>query len=62
MKRFADLLSRPLEGPVADETNLADQYHLELDFCDYVDLTPTARVFHAELTGGISFLGLTQFC
>lgn len=41
MKQFADLLSSPLEGPVADETNLTGQYDLELNFGRYVDLIPT---------------------
>ncbi len=40
MKQFADFLSGPLEGPVADETNLAGQYDLQLEFARYVDLTP----------------------
>ena len=41
MKQFAEFLSGPLEGPVADETNLAGQFDLQLDFARYVDLTPT---------------------
>jgi len=40
MKQFADFLSGPLDGPVADETGLAGQYDLQLDFAKYVDLTP----------------------
>lgn len=59
MKQFADFLSGPLEGPVADETKLPGQYDLQLDFAGYVDLTPTdpselpgvAYVLNAALKG-----------
>jgi len=59
MKQFADFLSGPLEGPVADETNLIGQYDLQLDFAGYVDLTPTdpserpsaAYILNAALKG-----------
>jgi len=43
MKEFADFLSGPLEGPVADETNLPGQYDLELDFRPYVDVNETDK-------------------
>jgi len=43
MKEFADFLSSPLEGPVADETNLPGEYDLELDFRPYVDVNETDR-------------------
>ena len=59
MKQFADFLSGPLEGPVADETNLTGQYDLQLDFAGYLDLTPTdpserrgvAYILNAALKG-----------
>jgi uncharacterized protein (TIGR03435 family) len=59
MKQFADFLSGPLEGPVADETNLTGQYDLQLDFAGYMDLTPTdpserpsvAYILNAALKG-----------
>jgi uncharacterized protein (TIGR03435 family) len=59
MKQFADFLSGPLEGPVADETNLSGQYDLQIDLARYVDLTPTdpsarpsvAYVLNAALKG-----------
>jgi uncharacterized protein (TIGR03435 family) len=41
MKQFAEFLSGPLEGPVADQTSLSGQYDLQLEFARYVDLTPT---------------------
>ena len=43
MKQFADFLSGPLEGPVADESNLPGEYDLVLDFRPYVDVTETDR-------------------
>ena len=39
MKEFADFLTSPLEGPVADDTKLEGQYDLLLDFTRYVDVT-----------------------
>ena len=59
MKQFAEFLSGPLEGPVADQTNLPGQYDLRLEFARYVDLTPTdpsalpgaAYVLNAALKG-----------
>ena len=59
LKQFADFLSSPLEGPVADQTNLTGQYDLRLDFGRYVDLTPSdpsalpgvAYVLNAALKG-----------
>ncbi|MCU1329684.1 MAG: hypothetical protein JWN34_5054 [Bryobacterales bacterium] len=41
MKQFADFLSRPLEAPVADDTNLTGKYDLQLEFARYVELTAT---------------------
>lgn len=38
MRQFADFLSGPLDGPVADQTNLSGAYDLNLDFTPYVDL------------------------
>jgi uncharacterized protein (TIGR03435 family) len=43
MKEFADFLSGPLEGPVADETNLSGEYDLTLDFRPYVDINESDR-------------------
>ncbi|HEV2576952.1 MAG TPA: TIGR03435 family protein [Acidobacteriaceae bacterium] len=43
MKEFADFLSGPLEGPVADQTGLPGQYDLELDFRSYVDVAETDK-------------------
>jgi len=43
MKQFAEFLSSPLEGPVADESNLPGEYDLELDFRPYVDVSETDR-------------------
>jgi uncharacterized protein (TIGR03435 family) len=59
MKQFAEFLSGPLDGPVADQTNLPGQYDLQLEFARYVDLTPTdpsalpgvAYVLNAALRG-----------
>ena len=59
MKQFAEFLSGPLEGPVADETNLPGRYDLQLEFARYVDLTPAgpsalpgaAYVLNAALKG-----------
>lgn len=58
MKQFADFLSGPLEGPVADETNLPGAYDLDLDFTPYVNLTgnpsdlpSSAFVLNAALKG-----------
>jgi uncharacterized protein (TIGR03435 family) len=43
MKEFADFLSSPLGGPVADESNLSGQYDLVLDFSPYIDVNETDR-------------------
>ena len=43
MKQFAEFLSGPLQGPVADQTNLPGQYDLQFELARYVDLTPTDR-------------------
>lgn len=59
MKQFAEFLSSPLEGPVADQTNLPGEYDLQLEFARYVDLTATdpsalpgvAYVLNAALQG-----------
>ena len=58
MKEFADFLSGPLEGPVADDTKLTGEYDLQLDFTHYVDLHAdnselpgTAFVLNSALKG-----------
>jgi uncharacterized protein (TIGR03435 family) len=59
MRQFAEFLSGPLEGPVADQTNLPGEYDLQLEFARYVDLTPAdpsvlpgvAYVLNAALQG-----------
>lgn len=59
MKQFAEFLSGPLEGPVADQTNLRGKYDLQLEFARYIDLTPAdpsvrpgaAYVLNAALKG-----------
>lgn len=59
MQQFAEFLSGPLEGPVADQTSLPGQYDLQLEFARYVDLTPAdasalpgaAYVLNAALKG-----------
>jgi uncharacterized protein (TIGR03435 family) len=59
MQQFAEFLSSPLEGPVADQTDLPGHYDLQLEFARYVDLTPTdqsalpgvAYVLNAALKG-----------
>lgn len=43
MKQFAEFLSSPLEGPVADQTGLSGEYDLDLDFRPYVDTSETDR-------------------
>ena len=43
MKEFANFLSSPLEGPVADQTGLPGQYDLVLYFMSYVDTTETDK-------------------
>jgi uncharacterized protein (TIGR03435 family) len=43
MKQFADFLSGPLEGPVADESGLPGEYDLDLDFRPYVDINESDR-------------------
>lgn len=53
MKEFADFLSGPLEGPVADESGLAGEYDLDLDFRPYVDVNETDR---SQLPGVASVL------
>jgi uncharacterized protein (TIGR03435 family) len=53
MKEFADFLSGPLEGPVADESNLPGEYDLELDFRPYVDITESDR---SKLPGAAAVL------
>jgi len=56
MKEFADFLSSPLEGPVADESNLRGEYDLELDFRPYVDINESDR---SKLPGPASVLNAT---
>jgi uncharacterized protein (TIGR03435 family) len=53
MKQFADFLSGPLEGPVADESGLPGEYDLVLDFRSYVDINETDR---SQLPGVASVL------